>query len=76
MPWNMYDGNYNEDTQICVWNRDIFLNEGIKYADFDVAKYFSHEEYLPEYENIEPFCFHNFGGRNEKYKKLIERDGK
>jgi hypothetical protein len=72
MPWQRHDGNYNEDTQICVWNRDFFLNKGIKFAEFDVAKYFSHETYFPEYENIMPFCFHNFGDRNSQYKKLIE----
>jgi hypothetical protein len=71
MPWVKFDNNYNEDTQICVHNRDFFLNKGIKYADFEIAKYFSHEEYFTEYNGINPFCFHNFGGVNEKYKKII-----
>ena len=73
MPWMKYDNNYNEDTQICVWNRNLFLDNGIKYADFDVAKYFSHEEYFEEYGDIKPFCFHNFGSKtNAEYKKIIE----
>ncbi len=72
MPWVKHDNNYNEDTQICVWNRDLFLKEGIKYAEFDMAKYFSHEEYLPEFGDIKPFCFHNFGGRNHIYKTIID----
>lgn len=72
MPWVRHDGNFNEDTQICVWNRNLFLSQGIKFADFDVAKYFSHETYFEEFENIKPFCFHNFGGPNSIYKELIE----
>jgi len=71
MKWQKFDGNYNEDTQICVWNRDIFLKEDIKYANYDVAKYFSHEEYLFDFGDIKPFCFHNFGGRNQVYKNII-----
>lgn len=72
MPWVKYQNNYNEDTQICVWNRNLFLDNGIKFADFDVSKYFSHETIFKEYEGIQPFCFHNFGGENVKYKKMIE----
>jgi hypothetical protein len=72
MSWVPYDGNFNEDTQICVWNRDLFLDNGINFADFEIAKYFSHEEILPDYDGILPFCFHNFGGGNSKYKKLID----
>ena len=74
MPWIAYDDNFNEDTQICVWNRNLFLDNGIIFADFEIAKYFSHEEIFPEYEGIEPFCFHNFGGDNEKYRKLIDEN--
>jgi hypothetical protein len=72
MPWIKYDNNYNEDTQICVWNRNLFLDNGVNFADFDVAKYFSHETIFKEYNGIEPFCFHNFGGENIKYKKIID----
>jgi hypothetical protein len=72
MPWVPYENNFNEDTQICVWNRNLFLDNGIVFADFDVSKYFSHEEIFPEYDGINPFCFHNFGGGNQKYKTLID----
>jgi hypothetical protein len=72
MPWLPHQGNYNEDTQICVWNRDLFLDNGIKFADVDVAKHFSQEEVFPEFEHIQPFCFHNFGGKNSKYKIMID----
>lgn len=72
MPWVKHDNNYNEDTQICVWNRKLFTDNGIRFASYDVAKYFSHETYFEEYENITPFCFHNFHGKNEKYLRLFE----
>ncbi len=72
MPWVKYENNTNEDTQICVWNRNLFLDNGIKFGDFEISKYFSHETIFPEYRGIEPFCFHNFGGENIKYKKLID----
>lgn len=71
MPWVTHDGNYNEDTQICVWNRKLFLEKGISFAPFEVAKYFSHETKLPELENIIPFCFHNFENF-QQYKKIVE----
>ena len=72
MPWRPHDNNFNEDTQICVWNRNFFLNYGIKYADYEIAKYFSHEEILPGFNEIIPFCFHSFEGENRKYKKIFE----
>jgi len=72
MPWVAYDGNFNEDTQICVWNRNLFLDNGMVFGDFEIAKHFSHEEIFPEYNGIDPFCFHNFGGENIKYKKILE----
>jgi len=72
MPWVPYDGNTNEDTQICVWNRKLFTNNGIKFASYEVAKYFSHETYFDDFEGINPFCFHNFGGKNSVYKNLID----
>ena len=73
MPWLRHEnGLTNEDAQICVWNRNLFLDNGINFADFNVAKYFSHETIYPEYGGIIPFCFHNFGGENIKYKKIID----
>jgi hypothetical protein len=59
--WKRFDGNFNEDSQICVHNRHTFLQNGIKYADIDVAKYFSHETDIPEQIGIKPFAFHNYG---------------
>jgi hypothetical protein len=28
--WKRFDGNFNEDSQICVHNRHTFLQNGIK----------------------------------------------
>jgi hypothetical protein len=58
--WKRFDGNFNEDSQICVHNRHTFLQNGIKYADIDVAKYFSQTD-IPEQIGIKPFAFHNYG---------------
>lgn len=71
MPWVKHDNNFNEDTQICVWNRKLFTDNGIKFAPYDIAKYFSHETYFDEYKDILPFCFHNFHGENQKYLDAI-----
>jgi hypothetical protein len=34
----------------------------MKFADIDVAKYFSHETQLPEIVGIAPFAFHGIKG--------------
>jgi hypothetical protein len=74
MKWEKFDNNFNEDTQICVANRDLFLAEGMCFGDFKIAKYFSHEEYFPEFGEIKPFAFHNFGGVNNKYRVLVNNN--
>ena len=74
MKWERFDNNFNEDTQICVANRDMFLSEGMCFGDFEIAKYFSHEEYFTEFGDIKPFAFHNFGGVNNKYRELINNN--
>ena len=61
IPWQKFDNNYNEDSQICVHNRHIFVDNRIKFAPLDVAKYFSHETEIPELSSIKPFAFHNYG---------------
>ena len=59
LEWKSFHGYYNEDGFICVNYRHIYLENGIKYADLDVAKYFSHETMIPELNGIVPFAFHN-----------------
>jgi hypothetical protein len=48
----------NEDLNFCIFNKDLYIKEGIKFAPIDVAKYFSHEMYTPELNNIIPFGVH------------------
>ena len=67
MEWKPFHGYYNEDGFICVNNRHIYLENGMRFADIEIAKYFSHENMLPELENIIPFAFHN----KDYAKKII-----
>lgn len=57
-PMEYHYGNNNEDGQICVWERDWLEEQGCKFADLDVAKYFSKEWEIPENVGIETFAFH------------------
>ena len=51
--------NWNEDGNICVHNRHIFLEQGCKFAPVEVAKYFSHETSLDVNHGIIPFGYHD-----------------
>jgi len=62
LEWKPFHGYYNEDGFICVNYRHIYEEHGIKFADIDIAKYFSHETQLPETMGIEPFAFHGRKG--------------
>ena len=70
LEWKDFHGYTNEDGFICVNYRHKYIEEGCKFAELDIAKYFSHEHFLPELNGIEPFCFHNYYGINQKYLKL------
>lgn len=59
LPWKSYYGNTNEDGFLCVHNRDILREEGIKFAPLSVAKYFSKEHSIPENQEIDTFAFHS-----------------
>jgi hypothetical protein len=67
LDWKPFHGYYNEDGFICVNNRHIYKEHGCKFADIDVAKYFSHETMIPEIEGIKPFAFHRHYGTNNIY---------
>lgn len=60
-PMEYHYGNNNEDGQICVWERDWLEEQGCKFADIEVAKYFSKEHEIPENKDIKTFCFHSTG---------------
>jgi len=70
LEWKPFHGFYNEDGFIAVNYRHIYKEHGMKYADIDVAKYFSHETMVPEVEGITPFMFHRYAGTNAKYTKF------
>lgn len=68
--WKPFYGYTNEDGFICCHYRHKYLEAGCKFADINVAKYFSHEIPIPEIEGIEPFAFHNYIGLNTRYPRL------
>lgn len=70
MKWESFHGFYNEDGFICVNNRHLYLEAGCKFADIDVAKYFSHESMIPEVQGIKPFVFHRYADNNNQYPKF------
>jgi hypothetical protein len=70
LEWKPFHGFTNEDGFICVNYRHKYLEDGCKFANIDVAKYFSHESMIPEINGIDPFVFHNYLGSNRKYPKF------
>lgn len=59
LPWKSYYGNTNEDGFLCVHNRAVLQEQGVKYAPLDIAKYFSKETEIPENKGINTFAFHS-----------------
>jgi hypothetical protein len=53
-------GFYNEDGNICVYYRETFLENGIKYAPIDLASRFAYERDVAENMNTKPFGFHKY----------------
>jgi hypothetical protein len=47
-----------EDGIICIHNRHLYLEEGCKFAPFEVALNFSKEQILPENLTLQTFGFH------------------
>jgi len=66
LEWKSFHGFYNEDGFICAMYRNIYEENGCKFAPLEVAKYFSHENTIPEIYGIIPFGFH---GKNSKWIK-------
>lgn len=61
LEWRSYFGNTNEDGFLCVHNRDILKENGIKFAPLEVAKYFSKEHEIEENKGLQTFAFHTIG---------------
>jgi hypothetical protein len=67
LEWKPFHGYYNEDGFICVNYRHVYKEHGMRFANLDVAKYFSHETMIPEIQGIKPFAFHRHFGSNSGY---------
>lgn len=68
LDWGSADhGFFHEDGFLCVQNRHILTQNGIKYPPLDIACQFSREQTLPENKHIEPFAFHKWYGKNRNY---------
>lgn len=59
LEWRSYFGNTNEDGFLCVHNREILEENGMKFAPIEVAKYFSKEHEIPENVGLKTFAFHS-----------------
>ncbi len=67
IPWTPEKGWYNEDGFLCCRIRHLLEAEGMRIAPLEVAKYFGHENMIPEIEGITPFLFHKWAGSNAGY---------
>lgn len=64
---------YNEDGFICCKIRHLLEAEGMEIAPIEVAKYFGHENMIPEIEGITPFVFHKWYGTNAQYPNFSKK---
>jgi hypothetical protein len=63
-------GRYNEDLLICVKNKHLFEENGMKFAPVEIAKYFGREASIPETKGLKTFAFHDYFGENFKNKRF------
>lgn len=70
LEWKPFHGYYNEDGFICVNYRHKYIENDMKFADINIAKYFSHETMIPEIVGITPFAFHKWNGTNINYPRF------
>jgi hypothetical protein len=75
MEWKSFHNYWNEDGFISVNNRHIFIEHGMKFADLNVGKKFSHGCMIPEViddaiKGIKPFMFHRYDGTNANYPRF------
>lgn len=63
---------FYEDGFICCKIRHLLEAEGMRIAPLDVAKYYSHEQMIPEVQGIIPFAFHKWEGTNAQYPNFIK----
>lgn len=63
---------YYEDGFICCKIRHLLEAEGMRIAPLEVAKYYSHEQMIPEVQGIVPFAFHKWEGTNAQYPNFLK----
>ena len=73
IPFEADHGFFNEDGFICVKNRHLFLQAGMKYAPYELAKYFGQENHMPDMDGIRPFVFHKWMGPNAEYPNFLPK---
>lgn len=82
LQWTDPYGYFHEDGFLCVQNRKILIDNGIKFAGFHDSLLFSREKTLINNINIKPFAFHKWYGMNIFYpcfnksyqlKKLLKK---
>jgi hypothetical protein len=75
LEWKSFHNYWNEDGFISVNNRHIFIEHGMKFADLNIAKSFSHGCMIPEIledvkNGVKPFMFHRYDGTNTNYPRF------
>lgn len=73
VPWVGENGYFNEDGFICCKIRHLLEAEGMEIAPIEVARYFGHENMIPEVEGIRPFVFHKWYGTNAEYPNFCKK---
>lgn len=63
---------FYEDGFVCCKIRHLLEAEGMRIAPLEVAKYYSHEQMIPEVQGITPFAFHKWEGTNAQYPNFIK----
>lgn len=73
VPWVGENGYFNEDGFICCKIRHLLEAEGMQIAPLEVARYFGHENMIPEVQGITPFLFHKWHGTNAQYPNFCKK---
>ena len=63
-------GFYNDDGNFCVYQRNTFLENGMKYASKELAGQFSTETWIPGISRPS-FAFHGFHPHNKIYSEFV-----
>ena len=73
LSWEADHGYFHEDGFLCVQNRHVLVEQGMRFAPLSEACYFSHEHPIPEIRGIKPFAFHKWRGPNRAYPRFTKR---